>query len=139
LAPDFTLQATDGTTVRLSDLQGQLVLLNFWASWCAPCKHELPMLEAAQDDRLAILGIAVREPLVTVTDFAANLGLTLTLLPDQNGKVSEAYTVRGLPTTLFVDHKGVIVARHVGPLDPASLESYLNTLLTASSINTTTP
>jgi hypothetical protein len=97
------------------------------------------MLEATQDSRLVVLAIAVREPLDAVTEFAADLELQLPLLLDPNGQASDAYTVRGLPTSLFVDHEGVIAARHIGPLDPASLDSHLNALLATLPITAPTP
>lgn len=129
LAPDISLTATDGTTVRLSDLRGQPVVLNFWAPWCPPCREELPMLETVSTDDLVVLGIAVREPPDKVIAFATDLGLELTLLLDEKGQTSDVYQVRGLPTSLFVNGEGMIIARHVGPLDQETLDSYLALLL----------
>ena len=129
LAPEFSLQMIGGPTMRLSELRGQPVLLNFWAPWCPPCREELPMLQAAYSENLVVLGIAVRAPSDTVMDFAADLGLELPLLLDQDGRASDAYQVRGLPTSLFVDGRGLVVARHVGPLGPETLDVYLASLL----------
>jgi cytochrome c biogenesis protein CcmG/thiol:disulfide interchange protein DsbE len=142
VAPDFSLPATDGTTVRLSDLRGSPVLLNFWATWCSPCRKELPVLQAAYQpdtDDLVVLGINMRESPDKVATFAADLDLELPLLLDQEGQVSDAYQVRGLPLSLFVDRDGLIVARHVGPLDQVTMDSYLAPLLTAPPISSPTP
>ncbi len=139
LAPDFTLTSTDGSMVALLDFRGQPVVLNFWAPWCTPCREVLPMLDAAGNDDLVVLGIAVRESPDQLSAFAAELGLALPLLIDQNGQVSDAYRVRGLPTTLFADREGIIVARHVGPLDQETLSNYLPLLLDLSPSPTRTP
>jgi peroxiredoxin len=130
-APDFTLPAIDGTTVSLGDLRGRPVLLNFWASWCEPCREQLPMLQTAHqtgNNGLMVLGIAVREARDDVIAAAAEVDLELPLLLDQTGQVRDAYQVRGLPTNLFIDGDGVIVARHVGLLDQAALDRYLASL-----------
>jgi peroxiredoxin len=132
LAPDFTLTATDGSMVTWLDFRGQSVVLNFWAPWCAPCRDALAMLEAYSADDLVVLGITVRESPDNVSAFAAELGLALPLLIDQSGQVSDAYLVRGLPTTLFIDREGIIVARHVGPFDQETLTNYLALLLDLS-------
>lgn len=97
------------------------------------------MLQTAAKNGLAILGIAVREPREAVVAFATDLELELPLLLDEDGESRDAYQVRGLPTTLFVDDKGVIFARHVGPLDQETLDSYLSSLTSAPSTPTPTP
>ena len=127
-ALDFSLQTIDGKTVNLSDLEGQPVLLDFWAVWCSPCLEELTMLQNTDQDDLTILGIAVREPQEKVTDLASDQGLGFPLLLDPDGRVSDAYQVRGFPTSLFIDRNGLILARHVGPLDHEILTGYLNAL-----------
>lgn len=125
LAADFSLKTVDGTLIRLFDLRGKVVLLDFWAAWCTPCLNELRMLEAAQSDGLIVLGIAVRESPEKVSAFATESELELPLLLDPEGFGSDAYQVHGLPTSLLVDREGLIVARHVGPLDQDTLDSYL--------------
>jgi hypothetical protein len=87
------------------------------------------MLQSANSENLIVLTIAVRVPSDTVMDFATELGLDLPLLIDEDGRVSGGYQVRGLPTSLFLDSTGLIVARHVGPLDPETLHTYLVSLL----------
>jgi peroxiredoxin len=142
LAPDFDLPATGGDSVRLFDLRGRVVVLNFWATWCGPCRQELPALQnvlQASTDDLSILGINVRESPDQVTRFATDLDLALPLLLDQEGQVGDVYQVRGLPTSLFIDRDGLIAARHVGPLDQAALEGYLAPLLATSPISASIP
>jgi peroxiredoxin len=128
LAPGFTLENLAGTLVHLTDLRGRPVLLNFWAAWCTPCQDELLMLQDLRADELAILSIVVRESTATVRTVAEELAIELPVLLDANGKISDLYQVRGLPTSLFLDRQGRIVARHVGPLDKAGLDHYLSLL-----------
>jgi len=128
-APDFSLKAVDGTTLRLSDLHGQPVLLTFLATWCNPCLTELPMLQAVSDDDVTTLAIAVREPQDVVSAFVNEAKLEIPVLLDQDGQVSDLYQVHGLPTSLFLDRQGMILARHVGPLDQKTLDDYLAHLL----------
>jgi peroxiredoxin len=130
LAPDFGLGTVDGTTIRLTDLRGQLVLLNFWATWCARCREELPLLQAGQSPEPVVLAVAVRESAEAVQAYGAELGLRIPLLPDQSGRVSDLYRVRGLPTSLLIDRTGVVIARHVGPLTQTHLDEYLSSLTT---------
>ncbi len=138
-APDFRLGTVDGSTMRLADLENQPLILNFWATWCDPCRDELQTLDAIKGEDLIVLPIAVRQPSEEVTAFAADLELDLPLLLDANGQVGESYQVRGLPTSLFVDRQGVVVARHVGPLDQETLHSYLDLLIAGTSVPTSTP
>jgi cytochrome c biogenesis protein CcmG/thiol:disulfide interchange protein DsbE len=138
-APDFSLGTIDGATVHLADLDDQPVILNFWATWCPPCREELPMLEAIGDDEVIVLAIAAREQPEKVAAFAADVELDLPMLLDQEGQVSEVYQVRGLPTSLFVDRHGVVAARHIGPLDQAALDGYLDLLMAAAPSPTPEP
>ncbi|MFQ5576854.1 MAG: redoxin domain-containing protein [Anaerolineae bacterium] len=128
IAPDFTLNTLGGEAVTLSQLRGKPTLINFWATWCPPCREELPVLQAtfaARGDELNFLAVDVREDKGTVQPFAERLGLTFPILLDRKGEVSTLYQVRGIPTTLFVDARGVVVNRHVGPLTQAALDGYL--------------
>jgi cytochrome c biogenesis protein CcmG/thiol:disulfide interchange protein DsbE len=135
LAPDFTLNTPDGKTVKLSSLRGQPVLINFWATWCAICRSEIPALEQAyqsyRDRGVVLLGVDVREDAATVQTFAAQTGMTFPLAVDADGAVSDQYQVRGIPTTVIVDASGVVRARRLGPLTPDKFAAYVDPLLAA--------
>lgn len=123
-APDFRLTTLDGQTVTLSDLQGRWVLINFWATWCSPCREELPYLQtlaATHADQLTILGINMRESETAIEPFVAELGLTFPILlqPDDNTLLN--YGVRGLPLTFLIDPEGNLVWRQVGPFQSAAV------------------
>ncbi|MBP8002383.1 MAG: redoxin domain-containing protein [Chloroflexi bacterium] len=129
-APNFIAADLDGNPVELSELQGQPVILNFWATWCAPCRLEMPELEATyktyQDDGLVILAINREEtPDVIRPFFYDEMGLTFTPLIDETGLVANLYTVLVMPTTYFVNAEGEITAIHRGPLTQNQLEDYL--------------
>jgi peroxiredoxin len=132
-APDFSLARLDGDSLTLSDFRGKPVLINFWASWCPPCRRELPALEAAYaayGNDIGFIAVDVKEAPETVAAFVEEIGLTFPVALDQDGRVSSRlYEIRGTPTTVFVDANGVVAARHVGPLDEAMIDSYLAPLL----------
>ncbi|MDM8521522.1 redoxin domain-containing protein [Anaerolineales bacterium HSG6] len=145
LAPDFSLPTLDGETITLSAGRGKPTLINFWASWCPPCRRELPALQAAYetygDTRTAnghtinFIAVDVKEDQATVSDFAQQLDLTFPIVLDSSGSVSNLdYRVSGLPTTIFLDANGVIVQRHVGPLDETLIDGYLEPILPAPPI-----
>lgn len=132
-APDFTLQTPDGETIKLSDLRGKPVMINFWATWCGPCKIEMPLFIDAYNknkDNLVILGVDVQEQPAQVKAFAEQMGLTFPLVIDPTGEVSTIYQVRGLPTTIFVNAEGVVEAAHRGAiLNRPQLDPYLAQIL----------
>jgi peroxiredoxin len=132
-APDFTLPQLNGESLTLSQLRGQPAIINFWATWCPPCRSELPALQAAyvaHKGQIGFVAVDVKEEANTVAGFAQELGLNFPIVVDADGAVSDgSYQIRGLPTTLFIDANGVVVARHVGPLNEESIESYLSPLL----------
>lgn len=128
LAPDFTLTTLADETITLSELRGKRVVLNFWATWCPPCRAELPHFQAAHEaygDEVVILAVDEREDLQQVAAFAKQLGLTFTIPLDTDGRIGVVYRVRAYPTTYFVDAEGVI--RHVirGTTTRAVLDSTL--------------
>ncbi len=129
LAPDFELTTGSGETVRLSDLQGQAVILNFWASWCPPCRAEMPAFQAIhqayQDSGLTILGInaADQDAPSQAHDFIAEMDLTFPILFDSSGTAQELYAVSALPSTFFIDRAGIIQAVVIGgPIAQATLD-----------------
>ncbi|HSJ59188.1 MAG TPA: TlpA disulfide reductase family protein [Anaerolineae bacterium] len=132
-ATDFALTTLDGDQVSLDDYLGSAVLLNFWATWCAPCEAEVPDLEAAyrahQADGLVILGVSVQEKPESVRPFVENYDVTYPILLDTDGKVMNTYRPLGLPTTIVIDREGIIRARHMGLITPAQIEGYVADLL----------
>lgn len=135
LAPDFTLAALEGGDVQLSGLRGKPVILNFWATWCSPCRAEMPELEALwqryQDDGLLLIGVDQGENAATVERFARGVvGTTFPLLLDTNQAVGRAYGVRALPTTVFIDAEGRIQdVRIGGPMNRAMLMDSVTKIL----------
>lgn len=130
-APDFTLPNLEGEPVALSSLRGKPVVINFWATWCAPCKEEMPLLESTSQqlgDQVVFLGVDYAEGKDVVQSFVSELGLTFPILLDSDGAVADRYYVRNYPTTLFVDAEGVVRAQRVGLLDEDLLEKYLETI-----------
>ena len=119
-APDFTLEDMDGEPHTLSALRGKVVVLNFWASWCGPCREELPSLEALyqalKDKGLVVLGINEWESPDHVFSYMGQLAVepSFPILFDRESKVAERYGIRGLPTTLVVDRQGRVVYRAIG-------------------------
>jgi peroxiredoxin len=118
LAPDFELPDLRGRRLRLQDLRGHVVLLNFWATWCGPCQEEMPAMERlARDfaDRgLLVVAVNHEEAQAVVADFVRDHGLTFPVLLDPDGGVAERYRVVGLPTSYVIDHKGVLVGSALG-------------------------
>lgn len=116
--PHFTGHTLDGRSLSITDLRGRVVVVNFWASWCAECRPEMPVLErlhrefAAQG--LSIVGVNAREGRETVGDYARALGLTFPLVLDSSGEINALYGVIGLPTTFLVARDGRAVALAVG-------------------------
>jgi cytochrome c biogenesis protein CcmG/thiol:disulfide interchange protein DsbE len=135
IALDFTLESLDGTRVFLSDYRGQVVLLNFWATWCPPCQAEIPDLEAAyrsyREDGLVILGIDVEESAHAIESFLEDVEMTYPILLDETARVYREYRAPGLPTTLILDREGVIRVRHPGYLSARQLAEYLDQVLPA--------
>ncbi len=138
LAPDFTLTTPLGEEVSLTDFvdrdgaSGQPVVLNYWASWCGPCRVETPEFQNASlrfKNQVAILGINQGEDAQTVTEFGLSFGLTYPLLVDEDNAVNLTYGVNSLPTTIFIDRKGVVREVFIGILNEAVLTERLNRLL----------
>ena len=130
-APDFTLTTVTGSTVVLSELRGTPVVLNFWATWCPPCRAELPEMQAASQrlaGQVAIVGVDQAEAPADVQAFAAKLGLTYALPLDTDAGVSRLYAVRSLPTTFFIDRAGTIRQIQIGAVTEATLAQLLKTI-----------
>ena len=117
-APDFQFEDPDGQATSLSNLQGKAVLLNFWASWCGPCIHEMPFLQQIYDEwtdkEVVILTIDVGESSSTAKRFLQSRGFSFPVLLDTKGVVAGQYNIRGIPTTFFIDRDGIIQDMRIG-------------------------
>ncbi len=132
-APNFELANLAGQPVKLSDFAGKPVILNFWATWCPPCRQEMPELQAAAEeygDRLTIIGInhTSGDNPDLVPNFVAEYGITFPVLLDELGLVVEIYGVVGLPTTIFIDRNGVINEIITGPVNKTLIKQKLTEL-----------
>lgn len=127
-APDFQLVNLEGETVALSDHRGSVVLVNFWATWCPPCRAEMPLLQEfaeRYDQQMVVLAVNSGEDEPVVRNFVETTGLDLVFLLDPTNSVATLYRVRGFPTSLFIDENGILQATHIGELDETLLMSYL--------------
>ena len=129
LAPDFELLTLEGERIALSDLHGHPVMINFWATWCAPCRIEMPHMqerfERYTDEGFVILAVDFDEPAAQVKGFRDELGLTFDLLLDPGAAVQELYRNRSYPTSFFVDEQGVIRVHHIGVMTEGQLDENL--------------
>ena len=117
-APDFTLRKPTGEPFNLYEQRGKPVFLNFWATWCSPCIVEMPEMQKLQNtmaDSIQIVGIDLEESRSQVLRFVTQYGFTYTFVLDLIGEVGTMYEVTGIPTSYFLDSKGVIVRKFVGP------------------------
>ena len=132
-APDFTLVTLDGTQVRLSELKGQVVLINIWATWCPPCRAEMPMIQAAyeryREQGFTVVAVDLREDPAAVDAFMKERALTFPALLDRDGRVSSAYRAYALPSSFFVDRNGVIRAVYRGPMPRSVIAGTVEQLL----------
>ena len=136
-APDFELKTLDGEPISLSDMRGKAVLINFWASWCPPCRSEMPAMQQIYEeygpDEFVILAVnsTHQDRLTDAESFVAERGLTFPILLDTQGQVSSTYQVRSLPTSFFVDRDGIIREIVIGgPMAEALLRTRAENLLT---------
>lgn len=136
LAPDFTLDTLDGGKVALSELRGKVVVVNFWATWCLPCREETPALEKSykqyKGSNVVILGVNLtdQDSMREVDSFVQEFGLTYPILLDRDGRVSYLYQVKGLPTTFFINRDGIIRTVLVGgPMSETFIRSKIEALL----------
>ena len=132
-APGLALVDLDGKPVRLSDYAGKPVVLNYWASWCGPCRDEFPALKDALSahaaDGLVVLGVLFKDDAAPAKDFMSKQGATWTSLADPDGVGAAAYRVVAPPTTFFIDRDGIVRDVQVGGMTPDQLTRHLGTIL----------
>ena len=131
IAPDFQLQGLDGGTRRLSGIRDKITIINFWATWCEPCKVEMPLFEHYYNTHrndLEIWGVNFDEPEQRVQNFIEQNEVSFPILLDPGGKVQKMYRVRGYPTTYILDREGIVRFHHIGLITEAQLTGYLNQL-----------
>ena len=135
-APDFTLSTLDGDSLRLSALRGQVVVLNFWASWCIPCLQEHPLLVAAderwRDQGVRIVGVVYQDTPTNARDWLRERGGTWRHVLDPRSRLSIEYGLFGVPETYFIDRRGIIAYKHIGPLSADVLSRWVTRLLSDS-------
>lgn len=132
-APDFTLTDLDGNKVSLSDFRGQYVYLNFWASWCPPCKAEMPDIEKIhreyKDKGLVVLAVDLGEGRADVEEFIESGGYTFSVLLDQGGSAAKEFGVSAIPVSCFIDKEGNIAEKRVGALSGEQMRTIIQEMM----------
>ena len=136
-APDFLLQTAVGGELRFSDLRGSPVLVNFWASWCVPCRKEMPEIVRAYDAHkaggLVVVAIDLQENDEQVREFAAEYGMEFPVVIDRTGQVAQAWRIggpiEGITSSYFIDRDGVVRSRYYGPMDAETIARELEKIL----------
>ena len=132
-APEFTLTTFSGTTISLQDLQGKAVVINFWASWCPPCRIEASLIErtwrAYKNRNLIFLGVNIQDRKEDALNYIREFDITYPNGPDPTGEISIDYGVSGLPVTFFISAKGEVVRRWVGAIEKSVLISSIEEIM----------
>lgn len=135
-APPISAQTPSGDTLDLGDLRGKVVAINFWATWCPPCRAEMPAFQAAYTDQpgddFVVLAVNVGEPAEKVQGFVNEFGLTFPVVLDPSEEIANVYGVEGLPVTFWVDSEGIIQNQHIGLLTADLIDRYLDDLMAGS-------
>lgn len=121
LAPDFNLSTMDGESIQLSELRGERVMVNFWATWCPPCRAEMPDMQKFYENKdINILAVNLTETesdLMTIQNFVTDFELTFPILKDENTEVANTYQIQPIPTTFMVDSNGIIQYKAFGAMN----------------------
>lgn len=132
-APDFVRATLAGDSLRLADLRGQVVVLNFWASWCIPCLQEHPLLVAAderwRDQGLRIVGVVYQDTPTNAREWLRERGGTWPNVLDPGSRLSIEYGLFGVPETFFIDREGIVAYKHIGPVSADVLATWITRLL----------
>jgi len=135
LAPDFTLASNKGGNIQLADLRGKVVMLNFWASWCGPCREEMPLLDQLhqryQSQGFLLLGVNTDADVAQANQLLEDIPVDFPVVYDTSGQVSDAYGVDAMPTTLVIDREGKVRFQHRGysPGDEIEYQRVIDELL----------
>ena len=133
VAPDFKLQDLGGNTITLADAKGHPLLINFWATWCVPCRIEMPAIESRyqslKSKGLLVYAIDDAESKDVVQAYVESLDLTFTILLDPDSAVNDLYQIRGYPTSFFIDGDGQIWVIHIGAMTEAQLDDNLSKIM----------
>jgi len=131
-AIDFRLKDLEGKELSLSDLKGKKVFLNFWATWCPPCRAEMPEIEKlyqeTKDSNLVIVAVEIGEPLDTVKSFIDSNKYNFKVLLDSDQSIASKYNIASIPTSYFIDVDGNIVSKNVGAMNIDQMKAYIKTL-----------
>ncbi len=129
LAPSFTLIDLEGNQVSLSDFRGETVFVNFWATWCPPCRAEMPDIEAVyqeyKDKGVVVIGVDILEPEDVVRQFVEQGGYSWIFVLDTSGEVAANYEIAAIPTSFFIDREGIIQAVNIGAMTERAIENKL--------------
>jgi peroxiredoxin len=133
VAPDFTISTLNGEIVSLSDYRGKPVILNMWATWCTPCRAEMPEMQNFYDKHkdevhIVAVNLTANDSVESVKEFVNDYGITFPILLDTNNFVGVSYRVLSIPSTWFLDKNGIVYKRHVGPMDEAFMENVVGNL-----------
>lgn len=132
-APDFTLTGFDGSTLTLSELRGKVVIINFWASWCPPCRQEAPYLEETwrkyKDQGVIFIGVNWVDTQKEALAYIDELDITYFNGPDLGTRIAQAYNIQGIPETFYVAKNGELRGVHIGPLLAPQLDQKIEELL----------
>lgn len=136
VAPNFTLPELDGPSVTLARLRGQIVVINFWASWCAECQVEQTALDRTwqqfQDSGVVVLGVDFQDTTGDARNYVRTADVTYPVVEDAGSRTALAYGLRGVPETFVVNRSGRIVSHVIGPINAARLVSEINSMLDTS-------